>query len=318
MRILVGSCGGLTGLYLVKTLRRMNEKFELYGFDTVFEIPTKFFLDKFYIITRATEEDRFIEQLINLLCSEQIDIYIPVHSEECRVISKHQDVIRRSTMTKFMISPYETFKDLDDKEKAYENLKALGITTPKVYKSLEEIDKFPVVFKPKLGSGSRRLFLVESLEEAELLARKYEDVILVEYLEGKEYTVDLFFDSKGKLITYNQRIRIKTLGGAAIITRNDFSIDVKNEIEKISHAYRIVGPANFQFFHTNDGKVIFTDINLRFASGGLPLTVESGANIVELLLLELNGKPYDPSNYQSDRKKRIMYRYFEECFEVQE
>lgn len=48
------------------------------------------------------------------------------------------------------------------------------------------------------------------------------------------------------------------------------------------------------------------------------MSVESGSNIVKLLILELLGKPYNPSEFQSDRKKRIMYRYFEEMFEVTE
>jgi len=63
---------------------------------------------------------------------------------------------------------------------------------------------------------------------------------------------------------------------------------------------------------------LFTDVNLRFASGGLPLSVESGVNLVKLYVLEALGQPYNPSEFQSDRKKRTMYRYFEELYEIEE
>ncbi|AIY85720.1 hypothetical protein LA10_09699 [Thermotoga neapolitana LA10] len=320
MKILIGSCGGLTGLYLAKVLRKMDigERFEIYGFDITTKVPTKFFLDKLFVISRSSEEKEFIDQLIEILNKERIDIYIPVHSEECRVVSKYQTEILKRSRSKFMISPYETFKMLDNKANAYKILKGIGLKTPKIYTSYHDVDEFPVVVKPAVGSGSRGFFICRNREELELATTIYRDALIMEYIDGKEYTVDAFFNKKGELVTYNQRIRIKTLGGAAVISENDFSIDVRDQIEKIAAKCKIFGPANFQFFLTPENEVIFTDINLRFASGGLPLSVESGSNIVKLLILELLGKPYNPSEFQSDRKKRIMYRYFEEMFEVTE
>ena len=318
MRILIGSCGGLTGLYLSKVLREMcidNNKIEIFGFDTTEEVPTKFFLDHLFIISRASEEHLFKQQLISILNEYKIDIYIPVHSEECRVVAKYQKEILEYTRTKFMISPYDTFKALDDKKVAYDVLNKIGVKTPKLYETYNEINNFPVVAKPRLGSGSKRFFLCNSIDEVEVIKKKYSDLIFMEYIDGTEYTVDAFFNKEGKLVTYNQRVRVKTLGGAAIITKNDFSIDIRNDIEKIALEYKMIGPVNFQFFYTPQNEIIFTDINLRFASGGLPLSIKSGANVIELLIMELLGKKYDPRRYQSDRKRRVMYRYFEEIFE---
>jgi len=214
-----------------------------------------------------------------------------------------------------LISPYHTFQELDNKANAYRSLSKLGIRVPKLFETEEQLETFPVAAKPQIGSGSKGFVKINSYDEYKQFKEKNPDALIVEFLTGEEYTVDAFFDSTGKLVTYNQRIRLKTMGGAAVITVNDFTIDVREYIERIATSYTIVGPANFQFFKTTDGEIVFTDINLRFASGGLPLSVASGANIVELLLLELLGLEYDSSKYQSDRKKRIMYRYFEEIFE---
>ncbi|MGJ8454508.1 ATP-grasp domain-containing protein [Pseudothermotoga sp. U03pept] len=286
-----------------------------FGFDTTENIPTKFFVDRLFNVRKASDKDGFLEDLIDLLNDTDIDIYIPVHSEECRVVAKREKELRRETKIRFMISPSRTFQVLDDKSNAYQALSKIGVRTPKIFEKSEEITSFPIVGKPKIGSGSKGFVKISNRDEFLQFQKENRDALFVEYITGSEYTVDAFFNSEGKLVTYNQRIRLKTLGGAAVITQNDFAVDVKNQIERISSAYKINGPANFQFFHTPESEVVFTDINLRFASGGLPLTVESGANIVELLILELLGYKYDPNKYQSDRKKRIMYRYFEEIFE---
>lgn len=321
MNILIGSCGGLTGMYLSKILRSLEvlngTKTKIFGFDVTSQIATRFFLDKLIILPPSNREKDFIEHLINTLNNYSIDIYIPVHSQECRVVSKYQNEILNQSKAKFMISPYDTFLMLDDKMEAYKALSKMGISTPKIYSSIEQIDNFPVVVKPRLGSGSKGLTLCYNIDELNLKKEQNRDVIFVEYINGVEYTTDAFFDFNSNLVTYNQRIRIKTLGGAAVITKNDFKVDVKDYIEKIGSKYKIIGPSNFQFFLKDNGEIVFTDINLRFASGGLPLSVESGANIVELLILELKGKKYDPKKYQSDKKPRVMYRYFEERFELE-
>lgn len=321
LRILIGSCGGLTGLYLAKSLRKLTlpgySRIELFGFDANGYVPTKFFVDNFFVVSRASKKNDFVSDLINLLNTLEIDVYIPTHSEECRTISEMEQHIRYRTNTRFLISPFSTFQKLDNKGEAYEVLSSIGIKTPKVYKRIDEVENFPVIAKPRVGSGSKEVFKVSSIEELSRFHEAYKssDLLFVEYLSGSEYTVDAFFDSSGNLVTYNQRIRLKTLGGAVIVTKNDFSVDVKEYIEKISEHFKIVGPANFQFFLTPSNEIVFTDINLRFASGGLPLSVESGANIVELVLLEALDIEYDPKKYQSDRKNRVMYRYFEEVFE---
>ena len=321
LHILLGSCGGLTGLYIAKYIRRNslllfeNYDVRIFGTDVSPYVPTKKFLDKL-ILLPPSQSKEFLSSLINVLNDYEIDLYIPTHSKEIREVSKNEEEIRNHTKSKFLVSPFSTFKSLDDKLEAYKLLSNIGINTPKIFKSVEEINEYPVLVKPRISSGSKGISMIDNPEELEHIFEKSSDVIVMEYLKGSEYTVDTFFDKEGRLITYNQRIRLKTLGGAAVITKNDFSIDVKNDLELIASNFVIKGPANFQFFYTNDGRKVFTDFNLRFPSGGLPLSVESGADIVRLLIMEILDLDYDPGEYQSDRRPRIMYRYFEEWYEI--
>lgn len=204
---------------------------------------------------------------------------------------------------------------MENKKNAYLKLKGYGLDVPKIYNNIDEVEKFPIFTKPTIGSGSKNTFIVNNFEEAKLIQTKYPENFFMEYINGQEYTIDCIFDLDGNLISFNQRIRLKTLGGAVMITKNDFSIDFEKEFNTISKAYKIKGPCNFQFFY-KDGRKILTDINLRFASGGLPLTVESGVNVLEIMIKMLLDIPIDKNQYVSDRKNRTMYRYFEEYFEV--
>jgi len=316
MKILIGSCGGLTGLYLAKHLK--NNFFiesKLYGTDFNDNIPTKIFLEKVFKVPLAKEEKSFLEALINILNNNKIDIYLPTHSTESFVISKNEKYIRDNTNARFIISPYSTFELLNNKKKAYKKLKEIGLDVPEIYESIDNIAKFPVFTKPEIGSGSKDSFILNDIEECKFILSKYKNNFLMEYISGIEYTIDCIFSKNGDFISYNQRIREKTLGGAVVITKNNFDVDFKEEIVKISNVFKIKGPCNFQFFYNGERKVL-VDINLRFASGGLPLSIESNVKIVEIMIRDMLDMEIDKKDYQSDRKNRTLYRYFEEYFEV--
>jgi len=314
IRILLGSCGGLTGLYLSKLFKKSDyANFEIYGFDAEQQNPTKFFVDRFFIVPNASNEELFLNALISLLKKENIDIYFPLHSKEIRVVSKFEEKIRNSVDTKFIVSPYESFLVLDNKRTLYESLEKLRLRVPEIYSSVPSEDKFPLFFKPESGSGSKGTMIVETKEEFEIL--KKQKGLFLEFIRGTEYTVDTICDQNGTLLGYNQRIRIKTLGGAAVITENNYEIDVGTYLKDIVKNFMIKGPANFQFFRTKNEEIVLTDANLRFASGGLPLSVASGLNIPLITVKLLMNDRIDPKECMPDRKKRTMYRYFEEIFE---
>lgn len=315
MRILIGACGGLTGFYLVK--RYKNNFFlpvEILGFDENSDNPTRFFLDEFIVSPSFKEEELFIEFLIETLKENKVDAYIPTYSKETMLVSKWQSLIREQTDTRFIVSDITTVDALENKDAAYYNLGQIGIPTPQTYNGFTVADiKFPIISKPKTGSGSKGVAIINDKDEFDFFWHRDKERIFVEYLEGEECTVDAVFGYDNRLIAYNQRKRLKIMGGAAIISKNDFSVDVGEYIQIIGRHFKIRGACNFQFFK-NGNNIWFTDVNLRFPSGGLPLSVESGVDIPEILIKILLGEPVD--GYHSDRQPRTMYRYFEEIFEV--
>ena len=311
-RVLIGSCGGLTGIYLARQLSQ-NPALELFGADADSDSPGRFFVSKLLVLPRANE-DGYINRLCSVLRDYCIDYYLPTHSEEMRIAARHESVLR-ATGAKFLISSLEAFSALDDKAAACLSLSSIGVPVPSVYEDISEITSYPVFVKRKVGSGSKGAAIVNSELELRSLLGKDSSCAAFQYIDGEEYTVDCMFDNEGTLLAYNQRERVKTLGGAVVITRNANPIDVSDYLKRIGAHWLLRGCVNFQYI-LSSGIPWFIDVNLRYASGGLPLSVASGVNVPEMVVRLLGGETILPGEYHSDNLPRTMYRYFEEVFEV--
>lgn len=310
-KILIGSNGGLTGIYLSKVYRKKGQ-YILYGFDCERQSVGKFFVDKQFYLSKSSN-CQFVDELLCLLNEERIDYYLPTHSHEIRTISANEKYIKKNSETKFLVSPYETFEALENKEKMYYSLRENNIPTPKVFSGSPEA--FPIIMKRKIGSGSNGVLRIENERIYEAYLETYSsDVVFTELLQGEEYTLDCMFDGEGRLLAFNNRKRIKMMGGGAVVSQNEINLDLKQWVEKISNIWKFKGCVNFQYIKKN-GLPYFYDMNLRYPSGGLALTVESGIDIPQMYIDILDGKTLGCDKYQVSDYKKTMYRYFEEKYE---
>lgn len=309
MKILIGSCGGLTGSYLS---RKFKEKGHIvFGFDSNIINQTKFFLDDFFTVPKFSEGN-YIDEVIRLLNDNNIDLYIPTHSKEIKLVSKNENYIKEKWNGFFIVSPNFTYEKLSNKASSYIKLKEIGIPVPKLFDNNETPRKFPIFMKPNEASGSRGSQIVENETLLNEYRKLYPDNCFIEYIDGREYTVDCFFDNDGELVAINQRQRVKNMGGAVIITKNDYSFDITPYINKIASKFVLKGCVNFQYILKEDTPY-FIDVNLRYASGGLPLTVKSGIDIPQMMIDLSKGEKISCVSNGNDGL--IMYRYFNEIYE---
>ena len=314
-RIVIGSCGGLTGYYLAKQFRSsLGSEWELWGLDASEAFATAHYLGKFVKCPKTANKEAFIDFLIHLFLSEEIDYYLPTHSSETRIVSEYEQRIRNSCNTKFIISPFSTYQALDNKRICAQSLRQIGLTVPQIYQDMNEV-VFPAFIKPEIGSGSKNAFVIHDKNELEPYKDKSHSVLIMQYITGNEYTVDAVFGNKGELITYNQRIRLRQQGGATVYSKNDYTVDIYHDLVNISKHYTCKGVINVQFF-LDGNTVYYTDVNLRYASGGLPLSVASGIDLSTLLIELMDDRAIDSARYQSDRKIRVMHRFYDERFSV--
>lgn len=307
-RILVGSCGGLTGSYLVRQFKKKPGCFVV-GADANENNVTRHFANDFVLLPTA-KNPGFCDCLVETLIARQIDCYVPTHSQEIRAVSQHEADIRARWPGDFLVCPYNTFEKLDNKRNANKKLLMAGVPVPTLIEDCMDDISYPIFMKPNEGSGSRKAQAVESATLHREYRRLYPDAGFYQLIRGTEYTVDCMFDDSGKLLAYNQRVRIKSMGGAVIVTKNDYNFDIFPYLKKLEQAFVFKGCVNFQYI-LSEGIPYFTDINLRYASGGLPLTVASGIDVPQILLDIFSHRPI--GNIPScGANHRTMYRYFEE------
>ncbi|MCL2184483.1 MAG: ATP-grasp domain-containing protein [Treponema sp.] len=307
MNILLGSCGGLTGIYLAK---QYKNKHYVAGFDKNENNAGKYFLNNFFTVPGVNEK-HFIDSIIEIINKLKIDVYIPLHSHEIAIVSEYKEELEKYLTGKILICDTKIITLFDNKFNIYKEINKIGLKCPRIIENETMIDKYPLLLKPIISSGSRGIIKIKDIKEYNFFS-SYPNHFICDYYDLDEYTVDCFFSNTHVLIGYYIRKRIKNIGGAVIITEAAMEIDISKELKLIEDNYSLTGPVNFQFFYHN-GEIIFFDFNLRFASGGIPLSVHAGLNIPELLLNESVGIPYS-KNIQINLSKITMYRYFEELF----
>jgi carbamoyl-phosphate synthase large subunit len=168
---------------------------------------------------------------------------------------------------------------------------------------------YPVIVKPRAGSGSRDVSLVRSAAALATMTRSA-DFIVQEYLPGQEYSIDVLADSDGHVISSVPRVREKVDSGVSVAGRTVHDPELEAFGTAVSEAVGLTYIANVQCRRNGDGQPALLEVNPR-APGTLPLTVASGVDMPRLALDALRGRAV-PRHL--DFREIAMVRFLEERF----
>lgn len=168
---------------------------------------------------------------------------------------------------------------------------------------------YPVVVKPRTGSGSRNVSVVES---ADALARMDTsgDFLVQEYLPGAEYSVDVLADAAGRVVASVPRVRERVDSGVSVAGRTVHDDELERLAAAVAVATGLTYVANVQFRRDAAARPALLEVNPRFP-GTMPLTVASGVDMPRMALDSLRGRPLPP--YAGFREV-AMVRYLDERF----
>src|SRR5699024_3440678 len=157
--------------------------------------------------------------------------------------------------------------------------------TAKTYDSFEKFNKdykkgnikLPVFVKPRKGSASLGINKVNDFDILRILKSKDDNLLIQEFLDGKEYGVDVYVDLISKeIVSIYGKEKIKMRAGEtdkAVSILDDKLFDLIDDfIKKLG----VVGPIDIDVFEVNDEYYI-SDVNPRFG-GGYLLAYEGGEN----------------------------------------
>lgn len=278
---------------LIQTFRhaanRLNVILKLYGADMAGTAPALTFCDYIRKVCGMRDAD-YIPQLLKICEADHIDLLIPTIDTDLLVLS--QNVAKFDEIgTKVLISKPDKIAVCRDKNYTADFFEACGLKAPRTVNDYQLYHgPYPCFIKPKDGSSSINAFKVENEAELKVYAEQVGDYIVQPFIEGTEYTVDIFCDYEGNPVYITPRIRLAVRAGEVLKTEIAMDKRIIEECRKLISEFQPCGPMTVQLIRENrTGDDYYIEINPRFG-GGAPLSVKAGADSPEALLRLLNSE----------------------------
>ena len=148
---------------------------------------------------------------------------------------------------------------------------------------------WPLVAKPRRGSGSTGVYVLESFDELDRLPADGSQ-LLQELLPGDEFSVDVLVRGDGQVMAAVPRTRDRIDSGVAIAGRTVRDEELITAATRVVEAIGLTGIGNVQFRRARDGTPGLLEVNPR-VPGTLTLTAAAGVDMCSLALADLLGEP---------------------------
>lgn len=291
-----------------KAANKLKVKSTIIAGDCSETAPAIYFADKKVLLPKISE-DNYIEEIINICKRESVSLIIPTIDTDLLLLSKECERIKIESKTKVLISNTAVVSICRDKIRMQRFFEENGFKVPKMYTKdeLKKTDlKFPLFIKPKSGSSSINALKVNNLVELNLYKSLIDDPIVQDFIEGSEYTVDVFLDFECKPITIVPRLRIETRNGEISKGRIIKDREIIEDVKRLVEVLKPIGHITIQLMKTVNG-IIYIEINPRFG-GGAPMSIQSGADSCENLYRLLMGEKLE---YNEKYRDNIVFLRFD-------
>ena len=268
----------------------------LYGADISASAPALQFCDRTVLVPRI-KDPAYIPFLLDICQKEQINGLIPTIDTDLLLLAENRERFA-AIGTRAVISAPDRIALCRDKRLTADYFHSVGLESPLPADKVEAyVAGFPAFIKPKDGSSSIFAYKVENQKELEAYATQVPDYIIQPFIEGTEYTVDIFCDFEGNPIFITPRIRLAVRAGEVLKTEITQDQQIITEMKRLLQDYSPCGPITVQLIRQKDtGVDHYIEINPRFG-GGAPLTMMAGADAAQALLQLLGGEKL---SYQED------------------
>jgi len=255
--------------------------------------PAVHVADRSYRVPMATDPG-YVDELLAICEAENVRLAVPTIDDELPIFAAARDAFRAAGVT-VACSPEPTATLCNDKYATCVKLNEAGVPAGKSYlpAQLAADMELPLFIKPRVGRGAVGAFAVRTPNELDFFLHYVESPIVQEYLAGPEYTIDVLCDFEGRPLSIVPRERVVIRAGVIDRGRTVKDRRLIELAEAACAALKFVGPINIQCRMRGDQPAIF-EINPRF-SGGIPLTIQAGADFPGMLVKLAMGRRVEPA-----------------------
>ena len=295
IKILVFPAGTEIGLEVHNSLKFVKN-IELFGVNTSAD-HAKYVYKNYIENIPYVDDPHFVKEIIRLVKKLKIDLIFPTHDSVVLKLSQNKNLLGCRLIT----SNLKTCTICRSKLKTYK-LFSDKIKVPQIYNINSKNIKFPIFLKPDVGQGTRGTYIANTKSEIKFYIKKDPSLLILEYLPGREYTIDCFTDRHGILQFVGPRIRARISNGISVNSYPVINPAFQKVATIINKTIKLRGVWFFQMKEAVNGKLTLMEIAPR-VGGTMGLSRNRGINLPLLSLFDaLN---VDVSVYQNPHSVEV-------------
>ena len=241
------------------------------------------------------EDPEYVPALQRLCEQHQVGAVLPLTDLDIEVLARARADGR---LPAFVPTP-EIARATYDKYEAHLLLERLSLPSPPTClpeQGLEELE-YPVMVKPRRGSGARSIHLAHDASQARFFADYVAEPVMIQRaMGGPELSIDCLGDLQGRCLNAIPRTMLESRGGESIkgtVVRDQELIELGR---RTMEALAVTGPATIQVFRDPGLGLGITDVNTRFG-GAFPAPAYAalpGRTYPQLIVAMASGESVAP------------------------
>jgi len=266
-----------------------------------------------------TTQPAYIDQLLAIVRRLGVSLLVPTVDLDLRLLAESKARFEELGC-RVLVSNPDVIDACQDKRRTFEFLTTNGFDSPATMSvraalaadSRGEL-KWPCFLKRWDGYAGLDNAVARDRKELRFFAERIPNPMCQEFVEGQEYTCDVYgyFDMRGRCVVPRLRIegRAGEVSKSRVVKNSRIVAQTRRVVELLGAGPGVI---TVQLFLTEDGRLRFNEINPRFG-GGAPLSIQAGADFPRWILQELTGRRLriDPRGFA---KGLVMLRYDDEVW----
>jgi carbamoyl-phosphate synthase large subunit len=254
--------------------------------------PAQYAATHRYAVPRI-DDPEYVPTLARLCAEHDIGAVVPLTDLDIEVLAQ----ARADGLLPALVPDAEIARATYDKYETHLLLQRHGLPSPPTVLPGEPVDAYPVMVKPRRGSGARSIHPAKDAHEAEFFCRYVDEPVMVQRLmQGPEFSMDCLSDPDGRCLNVIPRTMIESRGGESIKGTVIADHELIELGRSVVEALGVRGPCTVQAFRDAEIGLGITDVNTRFG-GAFPAPMYAarpGHTYPELIVRMANGEAVAP------------------------
>jgi len=300
-----------------KAARQLKIDLSLLGTDATELSSALQLCDKRFLV-KPIAYSGYIGQLLKIVKTNRVQLLVPTVDLDLKLLAKNKSKFTALGCCVLVSTP-QVVDICQDKRKTYRFLRKSGFDTPVTMSIRTALSKkklnWPCFLKPWDGYASRGNAVANNRKELIFFSKRIPNAICQEFVNGTEYTCDVYVDFSMKVRCIVPRKRVETRAGEVskgqVVKHPAIMSEAAKLVEMLGAGPGII---TLQLFLTAGAspRIKFIEINPRFG-GGIPLSIKAGANFPKWILQELLGRKLN-IRFDGFKDNLIMLRYDDEVW----